>query len=77
MTNRTRASIRDDDRPLTGAKPGQVVTTREILIKYLDYILPEVAAVNPTSAMLIDQAIARLIETPHGGEEVLLPGKLS
>jgi hypothetical protein len=49
---------------------------RDILAKYLGYVLPEVAAINPTSAMLLDQAILRLMDAP-AGEDPLVPSKFS
>jgi|HubBroStandDraft_6_1064221.scaffolds.fasta_scaffold567523_3 hypothetical protein len=42
------------------------VSHREVLAKYLAYALPDVAAVSPTSALLLDKAIRELIDTaPH------------
>ena len=42
------------------------VSHRELLAKYLAYALPDVAAVNPTSALLLDKAIRELIDAaPH------------
>jgi hypothetical protein len=38
------------------------ISHRELLAKYLAYALPEVAAVNPTSALLLDKAIRELID---------------
>lgn len=79
MTNRTRLTApRDENATRAGEGHEQApASAREILVKYLDYVLPEVAAINPTSAMLLDQAIARLLDTPHGGEDARLPTRLS
>ena len=50
---------------------------RDILVKYLGYVLPEVAAVNPTSAMLLDQAISELRDTAGTDENPSTRGKYS
>jgi hypothetical protein len=39
-------------------------SARHVLAKYLGYVLPEVAAINPMSALLLDQAISQLMESP-------------
>lgn len=38
------------------------ISHRELLAKYLAYALPDVAVVNPTSALLLDKAIRELID---------------
>ncbi len=71
MTDRERRPIVRDEESL-GPEPKQCdasVTERRTLAKYLGYALPEVAAINPTSALLLDQAIAELIQAPEAADD--------
>jgi hypothetical protein len=55
----------DTDAP-ESSEAGTPVSHQELLAKYLAYALPDVAAVNPTSALLLDKAIRELIDAaPH------------
>jgi hypothetical protein len=66
----------DDD--VTASEPDEheaLATARDSLAKYLGYVLPEVAAINPVSALLLDQAIAGLKE--QSADEPVIPRKYS
>ncbi len=66
MTSRTRLpGAAEDESAGPDAEKGDAVSReREILAKYLGYVLADVAALDPTSALLLDQAIARLLDAP-------------
>jgi len=49
-----------------GSPQSETLSQAELLAKYLAYALPDVAAVNPTSGLLLDKAIRELLDVaPH------------